>query len=275
MRVADSHCRRLPAVGLHQELGLAVGAVRWPAEIVQRFLDAVVPYTDLHDFARFIRGGHFPPELPAQANGPLDLLHRGPARFVRPPQIVLIADADMLAEYDRYRRQRDQPPHPTPVNIGPYTRLFGVPPRFNAEQHALVFPKDLLARPVLGADPKLRQLLQNSVAEYWALQHPSMTERVVRILRLRVVFGNVSLEDVADQLSMHPRTMNRNLQAEGTSFRSLLNESRFQVARQLMAGTRIGVTDIALTLGYSEPSGFTHAFKRWSGTAPIEWRASL
>jgi AraC-like DNA-binding protein len=74
---------------------------------------------------------------------------------------------------------------------------------------------------------------------------------------------------------MHPRTMNRNLQAEGTSFRSLLNESRFQVARQLMAGTRIGVTDIALTLGYSEPSGFTHAFKRWSGTAPIEWRASL
>ena len=117
--------------------------------------------------------------------------------------------------------------------------------------------------------------MQNSVAEYWAVQHPRMAERVVRILRPRVVFGNVSLEDVADQLSMHPRTMNRNLQSEGTSFRSLLNEARFQVARQLLAGTRIGVTDIALTLGYSEPSGFTHAFKRWPGTAPIEWRASL
>ena len=74
------------------------------------------------------------------------------------------------------------------------------------------------------------------------------------------------------QLSMHPRTLNRRLQAEGTSFRKLANEARFLIARQLLAGTRMEVTDIGLALGYAELSGFTHAFQRWSGTAPSEWR---
>jgi AraC-like DNA-binding protein len=161
----------------------------------------------------------------------------------------------------------------SPRNIGPITRLFGVPTRFNAEQHALVFPKPLLDRPIRGADPKLRQILEKTVAEYWAVRQPTTAERVGRVLRARVVFGNVSLEEVAARLSVHPRTLKRKLQAEGASFRSLLNESRFQVARQLLAGTRIEVTDIALSLGYSEASGLTHAFRRWSGSAPSEWRA--
>jgi AraC-like DNA-binding protein len=162
---------------------------------------------------------------------------------------------------------------PTPGNVGPYTRLFDVLPRFNAEQHALVFPKALLDRPVRGADPKLRQILEKSVADYWAIQQPTIAESVGRILRSRVVFGNFSLEDVAACLSVHPRTLNRKLQSEGTSFRSLLGEARYQVARQLLDGTRIEVIDIALALGYSEQSSFTHAFQRWSGTAPSEWRA--
>jgi len=160
-----------------------------------------------------------------------------------------------------------------PADIGAYTRLFGVPTRFNAEQHALVFPRTLLDRPIRGADPKLRQMLEKTVAEYWAIRQPTTAERVGRILRARVVFGDASLEEVAAQLSVHPRTLKRQLHAEGASFRSLLNEARFQVARQLLAGTRIEVTDIALALGYSEASGLTHAFQRWSGTAPSEWRA--
>ena len=161
----------------------------------------------------------------------------------------------------------------TPGDTGPYTRLFGVPTRFNAEQHALVFPKAQLDRPVRGANPKMRRILEKMVAEYWAIRQPTTAERVGRILRARVVFGDVSLEDVAAHLLVHPRTLKRQLHAEGASFRSLLNESRYHVARQLLATTRIDVTDIALALGYSEASGFTHAFRHWSGTPPSEWRA--
>ena len=161
-----------------------------------------------------------------------------------------------------------------PGDIGSYTRLLGVPTRFNAEQHALVFPNTVLDRPVRGADPKLRKILEKTVADYWAVRQPSTAERVGRIVRARIVFGDVSLEEVAGHLLVHPRTLKRQLKAEGTSFRALLNETRFQVARQLLASTRIEITDLALALGYSEASGFTHAFRRWSGTTPSEWRAN-
>ena len=72
---------------------------------------------------------------------------------------------------------------------------------------------------------------------------------------------------------MHPRALNRRLQAEGTTFRRLLNEARFEVARQLLAGTRIGVTDIGAALGYAETSAFSHACRRMAGRSPHEWRA--
>ena len=92
------------------------------------------------------------------------------------------------------------------------------------------------------------------------------------MLRARVIFPDISLEELATELSMQPRTLNRRLQAEGKTFRELVNEARFQVARQLLAGTRMDITNIALALGYADPSGFTHAFQRWSGVAPSEWR---
>jgi AraC-like DNA-binding protein len=64
------------------------------------------------------------------------------------------------------------------------------------------------------------------------------------------------------------------LQAEGRTFRELTNEARFEVAQQLLAGTRMDITNVAFALGYADPSGFTHAFHRWSGLAPSEWRNS-
>jgi len=94
------------------------------------------------------------------------------------------------------------------------------------------------------------------------------------MLRASVLFPDMSLEALATELSMQPRTLNRRLQAEGKTFRELVNEARFEVARQLLAGTRMEVTNIALALGYADPSGFTHAFQRWSGVAPSEWRTT-
>ena len=161
-----------------------------------------------------------------------------------------------------------------PSNTAPYRRFFGSTPRFDAEQNAMAFPADLLARPVRSADRELRQILQKSVADYWAVEQPSVSDTVTRMLRARVIFPDTSLEAVAEELSMQPRTLNRRLQAEGKSFRELINEARFEVARQLLAGTRMDITDIALALGYADPSTFTHAFHRWSGVAPSEWRTN-
>ena len=162
-----------------------------------------------------------------------------------------------------------------PQDVGAYRRCFGVTPEFQAEQHALVFPASLLERPVRGADRELRGILAKSVAEYWAVRKPSVADRVIRVLHARVIFADATLEGVAQDLSMHPRTLNRRLQAEGASFRDLLSQARFDVARDLLSGTRMAVTDLALALGYADISAFTHAFRRWAGVAPSEWREQL
>jgi AraC-like DNA-binding protein len=145
--------------------------------------------------------------------------------------------------------------------------------QFNAEQSALVFPATMLARPVLSADSKVRSILQDSVSQYWAVKQPSFTDRLVRILSARVTFGGESLEDLARYLSMHPRTLNRRLQAEGSSFRTLLSRARSEAARQLLTVTKMDITTIAHVLGYADSSGFSHAFRRWAGKAPVDWRA--
>jgi AraC-like DNA-binding protein len=119
-----------------------------------------------------------------------------------------------------------------------YRRFFRVPVRFDAEQWALVFPDGELNRPVPGADSRERAILEKSVADYWALALPNVADQVVRTLRPRVLFGEVTLAAAARRLAMHPRALNRRLQAEGTTFRKLLNEARFEVAVQLLQGTR-------------------------------------
>ncbi len=159
-----------------------------------------------------------------------------------------------------------------PEDAGAYRRYFGCAPRFDSEQNAVAFPARLLAAPVRTADPVLRQTLLKAIASYWTLKEPSVADRVIRELRGRIVFLDTALEDVADRLEMHPRTLNRRLQAEGTSFRTLLNRARFEAAQQWLRGTRMEITNIALALGYADLSGFSHAFQRWAGTSPLEWR---
>jgi AraC-like DNA-binding protein len=160
-----------------------------------------------------------------------------------------------------------------PADVRPYRQFFRVPVRFDAEQSALVFPTSKLECPVPGADPRQCVILEASVAKYWSVSLPNVTDQVVRILRPRVLFGDFTLETVAHCLMMHPRTLNRHLKAEGMTFRKLLNETRFEVARQLLVGTRINISGIAAALGYADTSVFSHAFRRMAGAPPLEWRA--
>ncbi len=161
-----------------------------------------------------------------------------------------------------------------PADVHPYHRLFQVPVRFDAEQSALVFPAGQLERRVFGADSRQRTILEESVAKYWAVALPNAADQVVRLLRPRVLFGDFALETVARRLTMHPRALRRRLKAEGATFRTLLNEVRFEVASQLLLGTRMGVTEIADALGYADTSAFSHAFSRMAGAPPHTWRVS-
>lgn len=73
---------------------------------------------------------------------------------------------------------------------------------------------------------------------------------------------------------MHRRTLDRHLGASGVSFRKLADETRFEVACQLLRDTQMSVGEIATSLHYGDSSAFAHAFRRWSGESPTRWRES-
>jgi AraC-like DNA-binding protein len=92
------------------------------------------------------------------------------------------------------------------------------------------------------------------------------------VLRSSLSTGTVSAESVAGLFSMHPRTLARRLEDFGTGLRELLEEARYDAAREMLVHTSLDVGQIAESLGYARTSVFTRAFRRWSGTTPVAWR---
>lgn len=226
----------------------------------QRYISGAVTYLVVREETAFWGYGVHIPETPAVGqicDAALGIGAKILGELIgRAPEFVLIS-------------------RPAPHDGALYREVFGSAAQFDAEQHAVAFPAGWLSQPVRGADPALRREAKLLVEAYWARICPGFVERVIRTLRSRVVCGNASLEDVAESLLLTPRTLNRRLSAEGRTFRQLLNEARCLVAQQLLAGTQMPVTSIALAVGYEEASAFTRGFKRSAGLAPSEWRARL
>ena len=77
---------------------------------------------------------------------------------------------------------------------------------------------------------------------------------------------------IAAQLGISERTMQRRLQEEGTSYQEILDNTRHYLARELLRTTRVSLADVALQLGYAEPSTFFRAFRKWEGMTPGQYR---
>ncbi len=162
--------------------------------------------------------------------------------------------------------------HRRPADLHPFRRLFGAPLCFDAERSALVFASSWLDRRTPGADPALFGELVGRVR---ALESATACDLVVdlrRMLRVLLPTGGGSVGELAERLSLHRRTLNRRLRASGTSLQRLIQEGRFEIARQLVENTRMPFTRIAATLGYADASAFTRAFQRWTRRSPSAWR---
>jgi AraC-like DNA-binding protein len=164
--------------------------------------------------------------------------------------------------------------HRKPKDVGPFRRFFRAPLRFDAEQDALVFPAHWLERPVAGAYPELRRLLQRQVDALEASHRDDFPEQVRRVLRTALLTNHGGADNVASLFSIHSRTMHRRLAAYGIGFRDLVDEGRYGISTQMLEDPQIEVTQIAAALGYADASAFTRAFRRWSGATPTQWRAT-
>jgi AraC-like DNA-binding protein len=164
--------------------------------------------------------------------------------------------------------------HRKPKDVEPFRQFFHVHLRFDAEQNALVFSAAWLNRPLPDADPDLRRLLQKQVDALEVRHGDDFPGQVRSILRTAIPAGHAKADQLAALFSMHSRTLNRRLDAFGTSYHELLDESRFEIARQLLGDSAMDVSEIAALLDYADARSFIRAFRRWSDTTPARWRTT-
>jgi len=156
-----------------------------------------------------------------------------------------------------------------------YETILDCPVRFRAEWDGVVFPGETLRLPVIGADSKLLRVLEAACRkivgpvprQYDVVR--SVREHVVQ----RLAKGPVPLDDVARHLSMSGKTLERRLGDRGTSYRALVGSVRRDLAEHYLAYTDLRLQQIAYLLGYSEPAPLVRAFKRWTGSTPMQYRA--
>ena len=155
----------------------------------------------------------------------------------------------------------------------PFLDFFHAPVEFSAPHNVLEFDKAALETHLPTANPQLARVNDAVVTEYLArFDRSSTSMRVRAVLIDGLSSGKVTQRAVASALHMSLRTLQRKLEEEGTSYKALLDETRRELARQYLRQPAISVNEVTYLLGFSEPSNFARAFKRWTGRSPSEFR---
>jgi len=154
-----------------------------------------------------------------------------------------------------------------------YSRVFGCPVLFSQPENRIHFNRLVLARPSAHAEPELLRLHEQVASERVAeLERRDLVADVRRIIGESLEDGEVSLEHVASRLGIKPRALRTRLTEADTSFNHVLADFRCRLAKRLLARTNETIDQIVYLTGFSEPSTFYRAFKRWVGETPIEYR---
>lgn len=163
--------------------------------------------------------------------------------------------------------------HPEPENTDEHRRVYGCPVYFSCGENRIVFNSSVLEIPSLHAEPELLKLHEKLASEHIAkLERQDVVARVNRVIGEILETGQVNLEHVASRLEIKPRTLRTRLSEANTNFNQLLADYRCNLAKRLLAHTDESIDEIVYLTGFSEPSTFYRAFKRWTELTPIEYR---
>lgn len=163
-----------------------------------------------------------------------------------------------------------------PADLEPYRQVFQAPLQFNSEHYALLFARADLDIVLPSANPALAQLHDRFAGEYLArFADTRVTHQARQVLCRLLPQGEPKRDSVAQALCLSPRTLQRRLQEEGTSFQQLLDDTRRELVAQYLAQPNLTLLEIAYLLGFADPSNFFRAFRRWFACTPGEYRARL
>jgi AraC-like DNA-binding protein len=165
--------------------------------------------------------------------------------------------------------------HPEPSCAEDYYALYKAPVRFSANRDSMTFSFADVDKYLIGANPQLARLNDQVMIEYLGkLDRDNIVDRARTATIDMLPSGNITDEKVAGQLNLSARTLQRRLKAAGTTFRTLLEAVRKDLATTYVRDPNIELVEVAFLLGFSDQSAFSRAFKRWTGCPPSEARKS-
>jgi AraC-like DNA-binding protein len=154
-----------------------------------------------------------------------------------------------------------------------YQDYFKSPVQFDAQQNSITLPSSALDKHLVGDHPALTRLNDQIMIQYLAkMGKGNIAHQVKAAIIERLPDGEVSYDKVAPLINMSLRSLQRKLKSHGTSFRTLLDETRRELAQDYVRDRETDLTEIAFLLGFSGHSAFSRAFKRWIGKSPSQIR---
>ena len=163
--------------------------------------------------------------------------------------------------------------YPLPASTAEYERIFCCPVRFAQRENSMTVATSIGRTPILAANPGLLEYFERYAQEFLLEmdRKSESTRAVTRIILSRLDDEALSLAKVAREMAVCVRTLQKRLEAEGVAFSDLLRAIREKLAKKYLH-ENYTVEEITYLLGFSEPSVFRKAFKKWSGVTPGEYR---
>lgn len=192
---------------------------------------------------------------------------------------IALAVAHRLASWmiaQQIRLKSVELPYPAMPYASAYPAVFGVTPQFNAANSAIVFDDMYLSLPIVRTESELRHFIRTSPTEIFMRREyvANVAQQVRCILERNEDTALLSAEKVAAKLSLSPQHLRRLLSEEGTGYRMIQEQIlRDRAIESLNCGTET-IAALATRLGYSEPSAFRRAFRRWTGYPPGAYLAA-
>jgi AraC-like DNA-binding protein len=214
---------------------------------------------------------------PCGEPGVVGILYAGSEAEPLPPQVVdlglgLLHRIIRLLHDGAYGLRSVHLPHPPLAPVDRYTRFFGADVRFDRDAAVLRVPQSLAATPLPGGNRVLRDVALEYMSSHFPAPGHAVADRVRKVLTQSLGSSPVDIAAIARLLQTHPRTLQRQLAAEDTTFESILDDVRRAAAYRLITQTGLPLTQVTAMVGLAEQSALSRAARRWFGVAPRELR---
>lgn len=165
-----------------------------------------------------------------------------------------------------------------PDNLEKYEKLFGCPLYFNQASDLLYFDSDCLTWPIVHTEHSLREFLRTAPYQLLIMDSDekgdNLSAQVKAMIGHDFSDGFPGFDAISSALNMSAPTLRRRLKKEGTTFQQLKDEARCEAAKLCLDRPDLSINEVALQMGFTDPSAFHRSFKKWTAQTPGQFRAS-